>query len=306
MMGLSCGRPSDRASFVFPPRSHLASWGTSLKFFQLKLLLNIYSSSSFPSPAGIDADPPTGTKIRWITLKSSSAPSSSGLTNPLSSSSAISHHKHTKHTVLQVQTTGTTSSPNSTTSHTSLSNLPSSPTTCVIPSLSRSTLSIPSLPACQGMSSSRRFLWRTSRVRYVRHGAWPLGRRMKLSQCTPQGPKQIQATPMDYSAVSVAPRGPRARKRSSSRRCRKKNGTCCGSSYERPGWLLPLSALHCPIWTNQHPTKWEPAIRRDRTVLCFRQWPHLPLATIVVLQLGLARTSSEWEQGRCIDYGEQA
>ena len=64
MVGLSCGRPGDRASFVFPPRSHLASWGTSsLKFFQLKLLLNIYSSSSFPSPAGIDADPPTGTKI---------------------------------------------------------------------------------------------------------------------------------------------------------------------------------------------------------------------------------------------------
>ena len=99
----------------------------------------------------------------------------------------------------------------STTSTTSPSNLPSSPITCAIPSLSRSTLSTPSSPARQGTSSSRRYSWRTSRARYVRHGAWLLGRRTKLSQCTLQGLKQVQATLMDY----LTPRSPRARKGSS-------------------------------------------------------------------------------------------
>ena len=62
MVGLSCGRPSDRASFVFSLRSHLASWRTSsFNFFQLKLYFNIYSSL-FPSPFSIDADPATGPK----------------------------------------------------------------------------------------------------------------------------------------------------------------------------------------------------------------------------------------------------
>ena len=93
---------------------------------------------------------------------------------------------------------------NSTTSHTSPSNLPSSPTTCGIPSLSRGTLSIPSSPVLRGMNSSRRCSWRTSRARNVRLGAWPGGRRTKLSQRTPQGLKQAQAMPMDYSAALVS------------------------------------------------------------------------------------------------------
>ena len=109
MAGLSCGRPSDRASFVFPLRSHLTSWhNSSFNFFQLKLPFNICSSSSFPSPFSIDADPPTEIKTCWTTLKSSS-----GQTNPPSSSLAISHRRHTKHTVSQGQTTATTSSLNS-------------------------------------------------------------------------------------------------------------------------------------------------------------------------------------------------
>ena len=62
-------------------------------------------------------------------------------------------------------------------------------------------------------------------------------------------------------------------------------------------------APHRLLWPNQHPTKREPAIRRDRTILRFRKRPHQPLATVVVLRLGLVRAPSEWERRRCVDYG---
>ena len=142
-LGLSCGRPSDRPSFVFP--LHHPSTSPSYNFAQHSFLLHLTLSPLLPSASRLTH--PTGTKVWWTTLNPSSAPSSSGQTNPPSSSLATSHHKRTKHTVSQGQTTGTTSSRNSRTSHTSPSNLPSSLATCAIPSLSRSTWSIPSSPA---------------------------------------------------------------------------------------------------------------------------------------------------------------
>ena len=96
------------------------------------------------------------------------------------------------------------------------------------------------------------------------------------------------------------PRGLRARKGSSSgRRCRKEDG-----SYERPGRLLLFTLpLHHPLWPNHDPTKRELAIRRDCTILRFRQQRHQPLATVVVLRLGLVRAPPEREWGRCVDHG---
>ena len=86
----------------------------------------------------------------------------------------------------------------------------------------------------------------------------------------------------------------RTSKGSSSRRCcRKEDGSCRGSSnHERPGRLFLVLFPPAPrrtLWSNQHPTKREPAIRRDRTVLRFRKQPHQPLTTVVVLRLGLVR-----------------
>ena len=83
-----------------------------------------------------------------------------------------------------------------------------------VPHVSIISALFPSLHArSQICHSSRRYSWRTSRARYVQHGAWPPGRRTKLPQCTPQGLKQVQATPMVYSAALVNARESLSQKR---------------------------------------------------------------------------------------------
>ena len=91
---------------------------------------------------------------------------------------------------------------------------------------------------------------------------------------------------MVYSAALANAQGSLSQKRIKQRPCcRKEDG-----SYERPGRLLLFTpAPHHPLRPNHDPIKREPAIQRDRTILRFRQRPHQPLATVVVLRLGLVR-----------------